>query len=278
MTIENICEAARMEISLSGSDAKALVDRADDLSRTVAAMGDFARGIAEGYDHEEDAHRYNNGACRVCRAEAILSRPDVTAERGRWVRLDDDIIARLDTLADERDAAIARADRLEREAVASLTAAGICLPVEEPTAQGEIPMAVHKLARERDEVGIQFAAQGERLRLAMACVKAGDFVINDSRVKVPGVYAYFEARAALDAVPGDALPPSPAGVSGQPSGSTPAASSATSSSSEVAANPSAPHGTRDVAKGWDAVNGRWVEIPPHLRALEASGIDTERVK
>ena len=43
-----------------------------------------------------------------------------------------------------------RAARLEREAVASLTAAGIALPVDEPTAQGEIPMAVAKLARQRD--------------------------------------------------------------------------------------------------------------------------------
>ena len=125
----------------------------------------------------------------------------------------------------ERDAAIARADRLEREAVASLTAAGICLPVEEPTAQGEIPMAVHKLAaraekaeervreldrgisevectlvlaeRSRDALGIQLAAQGERLRLAMAVVDAA------RRLDGPGTY---RALDALDAVPGDALP------------------------------------------------------------------------
>jgi dCMP deaminase len=44
----------------------------------------------------------------------------------------------------------ARAARLEREIVTSLAAAGILLPTEEPTASGEIPAAIHSLARQLD--------------------------------------------------------------------------------------------------------------------------------
>ena len=67
--------------------------------------------------------------------------------------------------------------------------------------------------RSRDELGIQLAAQSERLRLAMACVKdvdallaaltrlrpyrIGDIMIAEDALR--------RSRAALDAVPGDAL-------------------------------------------------------------------------
>ena len=59
-----------------------------------------------------------------------------------------------------------------------------------------------KAEAERDALGIQLAAQGERLRLAMACAghlrtAIGDGVIIDARA--------VDALAALDAVPGDAL-------------------------------------------------------------------------
>jgi hypothetical protein len=67
---------------------------------------------------------------------------------------------------EERDAAIARAEKAEAE---------------------------------RDELGIQLAAQSERLRLAMACV---------SILRLRGEHeegADSDALAALDAVPGDAL-------------------------------------------------------------------------
>lgn len=66
----------------------------------------------------------------------------------------------------------------------------------------------------RDELGIQLAACQERLRLAMACVVAGDALdvelsqadIVDGRLHVYDKRsAYQKARAALDAVPGDAL-------------------------------------------------------------------------
>lgn len=29
--------------------------------------------IATGYDHDEDAHKHNNGACRVCNAERAIA-------------------------------------------------------------------------------------------------------------------------------------------------------------------------------------------------------------
>jgi len=114
----------------------------------------------------------------------------------------------IDDVRRQRDAAIARAERLEREAVASLTAAGICLPVEEPTAQGEIPMAVHKLARERDEIDIQLAALRERLRLAMAVVdiaRKHTSGCQNASMKCPLCGDLSVPLAALDAVPGDTL-------------------------------------------------------------------------
>jgi hypothetical protein len=33
----------------------------------------FARDIATGYDHEEDAHKHKDGSCRVCNAEKLLA-------------------------------------------------------------------------------------------------------------------------------------------------------------------------------------------------------------
>ncbi len=33
---------------------------------------EFGGGLMTGYDHNEDAHRYNNGACRVCNAQEML--------------------------------------------------------------------------------------------------------------------------------------------------------------------------------------------------------------
>jgi hypothetical protein len=34
----------------------------------------FAEGIVRGYDHDEDAHHHNNGACRVCNAERVIAK------------------------------------------------------------------------------------------------------------------------------------------------------------------------------------------------------------
>lgn len=34
----------------------------------------FAKDIASNYDHESDAHRYDNGACRVCKAVEIIAK------------------------------------------------------------------------------------------------------------------------------------------------------------------------------------------------------------
>ena len=58
-----------------------------------------------------------------------------------------------------------------------------------------------------DEVGIQFAAQSERLRLAMACVDCvrGALVRDDGIWTTTMRIAAIRALAALDAVPGDVL-------------------------------------------------------------------------
>jgi hypothetical protein len=63
---------------------------------------------------------------------------------------------------------LGRVRRLEMEAVNSLTAAGIALPAEEPTEQGEIPMAVAKLARQRDKAARDAYDAAKRHEMAMA--------------------------------------------------------------------------------------------------------------
>jgi hypothetical protein len=180
--------------------------RADDLSRMVAAMGE---GLELALSVANDCHqRWSRGhPARVEKATAILSRPDVAAERGRWRKVE------------EYDAAIARAEKAEAEA-RTLKAKNIDAErhrdewKERFSTTEDDADEWHRRAeaaeRSRDELGIQLAAQSERLRLAMACVKAADFVINDSRLRGrQGVATYFEARAALDAVPGDALASAP---------------------------------------------------------------------
>lgn len=89
--------------------------------------------------------------------------------------------------------------------------------------------------RARDEVGIQLAAaQAEIARLHKGLREVERFMLSQWRPPAEAVLALVrDVAAGGPSVPGDALPPSPAGVSGQPSGSTPAASSATASSSEV---------------------------------------------
>jgi len=78
----------------------------------------------------------------------------------------------------------------------------------------EVECAQVLAERERDEVGLQLAAAQDRLLLAMACIEAGDALdtelseadIVDGRLHVYDKRAaYQKARAALDAVPGDAL-------------------------------------------------------------------------
>lgn len=44
---------------------------AADLKR-LKLLTAFALDIADNYDHEADAHRHNNGACRVCKARKVL--------------------------------------------------------------------------------------------------------------------------------------------------------------------------------------------------------------
>lgn len=54
------------------------VTRERDAEKARATAGEkrfraFVREIATGYDHDEDAHRHRNGACRVCNAEKLAA-------------------------------------------------------------------------------------------------------------------------------------------------------------------------------------------------------------
>jgi len=202
--------------------------RADDLSRTVAAMGEVLR------DLHEKAVENHDPRTRIT-IDAILSRPDVTAERGRWVsksehdesRLalceiaelvgpggDDtpfgrvesmlsDLTGERDDAITERDAAIARAEKAE----ADLRKAD----ADRATAWDDARAAEHA----RDEVGIQLAAlQAEHARLLVCfdVVKALDewakvrnFTNADDGLLGLVVQLARRSRAALDAVPGDVL-------------------------------------------------------------------------
>lgn len=61
--------------------AQAVAER-DEARRQVEAMREVLHSIAVGYDHEEDAHRYNNGACRVCQAQDVLDALAVPSTNG----------------------------------------------------------------------------------------------------------------------------------------------------------------------------------------------------
>jgi hypothetical protein len=52
-------------------------DLGSEVSRLRAANADMVRGfrsLARDYDHCEDSHRYDNGACRVCIAEEMVAK------------------------------------------------------------------------------------------------------------------------------------------------------------------------------------------------------------
>ena len=80
------------------------------------------------------------------------------------------------------------------------------LAAEKARADTAEKLAAHPEAK-RDEVGLQLAAQSERLRLAMAVVDAaGDVITGSPRVRADvALEGLRRALAALDAVPGDAL-------------------------------------------------------------------------
>jgi hypothetical protein len=139
-------------------------------------------------------------------------RPADECQRCYWTRE-----LTVDGLKVERDAAIARAEALLNSA-------------EEASMQEDWAKRQQAAAeRSRDELGIQLAACQERLRLAMAVVDADGAVMARvveaaSENYEDGYRAIFKcggydlvnkataARAALDAVPGDALAPQPTGL------------------------------------------------------------------
>ena len=174
--------------------------RADDLSRMVAAMGEVLREL------REKAVENHDPRTRIA-LDAILSRPDVAAERGRWVSRDAIGVALVDGMRTERDAAIARAEKAEQYA---------------DWLDEKIARERDAAERSRDELGIQLAACQERLRLAMDAVRKLKAFRDGITFKVDeerGVHSLrsialdlerlwnesTDALDALDAVPGDAL-------------------------------------------------------------------------
>jgi hypothetical protein len=181
--------------------------RADDLSRMVAAMGEVLREL------REKAVENHDPRTRIA-LDAILSRPDVAAERGRWVPMAEviDLLTRaglalgvhstmgldthikrvredFDAIITERDAAIARAEKWTTEFGSIDNALSMLSARREALAKAEAS---------RDELGIQLAACQERLRLAMA-------VVEHARAHDHDDVGLAAAIDALDAVPGDAL-------------------------------------------------------------------------
>ena len=52
----------------------------DRVKRERALLVNFAKDVSKNYDHEEDAHRYDNGACRCCNADGVLEQVGETAD------------------------------------------------------------------------------------------------------------------------------------------------------------------------------------------------------
>jgi hypothetical protein len=180
-------------------------------------------------------------------------RPADECQRCYWTRE-----LTVDGLKVERDAAIARADSLDR---------GI----------SEVECALVLAERARDELGIQLAACQERLRLAMAVVEAARAVFKSLRAN----WRYFELERTIirfDAVPGDVLSKRTADdnvrdaiKSLRAGGMSPLA---------IVAHLEA-HGIKTgcVMNGGAALDAVPGDALPHpTRHLEASGIDTANVR
>jgi hypothetical protein len=190
--------AAKMEAQANREQT-----RADDLSRTVAALTDALECLVDVQNGPLLLGRHEqtwNAAMDAARA--ILSRPDVAAERGRWRKVDD--IAEAMTLEQAQSAAAFAAE--ERDAARAALKAADAVADQYRVERDAAIARAEKAEGERDALGIQFAAQGERLRLAMAVVEAGRLV---TRRDDDYSDAFEAAYAALDAVPGDALAKEP---------------------------------------------------------------------
>ena len=44
-------------------------DEARAIAKRLVAL---AKDVSSNYDHEDDAHKYNNGCCRMCNAQAAI--------------------------------------------------------------------------------------------------------------------------------------------------------------------------------------------------------------
>jgi hypothetical protein len=203
-----ICVVNREEYETLRAQLAAEKARSDDLSRMVAAMGttmhDLIMLSAPGMETLLDLARDE--------VRRWLDAPDVAAERGRWVSVEakekmrETWLRRISDLNNEklvavveRDGSIARAEKAEAEAAFDRQWA-----MKMAKAMTATESAKNAAERSRDELGIQLAAQSERLRLAMAVVQAVRS-LPPYRANMSDLAQVRGKIAALDAVPGDAL-------------------------------------------------------------------------
>lgn len=200
---------------------------ADDVISAVSKRNTFLMGWVRRYIMGEqvrgDATREEENA-RARVQTLMVDRDNAIQSRDEWK-------ARAEKAEGERDAAVnkenkskAQVEQLRAALSEALSVANDCQQrwsrghparIERATivldSVGGAVYPTDAAERSRDELGIQLAAQGERLRLAMAVVEAarhltdmmdrvlGPRDLGGSRVTVE------DALAALDAVPGDAL-------------------------------------------------------------------------
>lgn len=75
-TCQLLRDAAAM-LRRTGTDVPDLRSALAESEKRRGELEKALRTIADGYDHDGDAHKYNNGACRVCIAEAALATKDL---------------------------------------------------------------------------------------------------------------------------------------------------------------------------------------------------------
>lgn len=159
-----VAEMARLRERYVASDRSTQLARQDERERRsddreaqhqelLAVHADLGDKVQELIDMKQARDNLAEHSCTIT-AELSIARN----ERDAWAAKANTSRMEAERETDRREEAraraeceTARADRLAFEAVASLTAAGIAMPAEEPTAQGEIPMAVQALAGQRDK-------------------------------------------------------------------------------------------------------------------------------
>ena len=76
-------ESCAYHLELKALASKPVDNHVTRLRAQVQIARKELASMVSGYDHEEDAHRHRNGACRVCNAERALAEMDQIAQKDR---------------------------------------------------------------------------------------------------------------------------------------------------------------------------------------------------